>query len=204
MRALLVGWGLWSCLTACGSPPPAEEPAADAAFAEADDSSGEGAATTDDETADDVNTPPKDEPTAETAGSEDNRATSEAAAAHADGNGGAPDEPAAPPSQPAGNPVEETRTTAVIHKVVLSHRHSVRDCYEIERRKEPTLRGTLTIQFEINPSGRVTRAELNTKRSTLRQPALVSCAIAAVQRMNFPPSSRGFESTVNYPFDFKP
>jgi hypothetical protein len=98
----------------------------------------------------------------------------------------------------------ETRTTEVIQKVVLDNRQNIRDCYEVARLKDPTLRGTLTLEFTLTPEGGVKTAALNKKRSTLVLPSLVSCAVNALQQVHFPPSSRGFESTVNYPFDFRP
>jgi len=99
---------------------------------------------------------------------------------------------------------KETRTQEVIRGVVMQHRQDVRDCYEIERSAEPTLRGTLTIDFKLDPKGKVVWARLNDARSTLKMPTLVDCAIAAIQDMPFPPSSRRFESLVTYPFDFRP
>ncbi len=98
----------------------------------------------------------------------------------------------------------ETRTTEVIQRVVLNNRQSARNCYDLERSKVPELAGTLTIFFVIDPQGNVKHAELNQERSTLGQDALVQCVIRAIQRLKFPPSSRGFESEINYPFDFRP
>ncbi len=106
--------------------------------------------------------------------------------------------------QPAPGAKRETRTKDVITKTVLEHRQQVRDCYEIARQDEPTLQGTLTVHFEIDPKGRVTAATLNEERSTLKDPSLVSCALSAFKTIRFPPSSRGYESEGNYPFDFRP
>lgn len=187
MRGAVLGLGSWMCLFACGSPPPAEEP----------------------DWAPDAESPRELEAREEPAAPE-HVAVDAAPASEVVPDDGArePEENAAetptPAEKPPGNTVAETRTSAVIQKVVLDNRQRVRDCYELERRNDPALEGTLTIQFEIDPSGRVSKASLNAPRSTLRQPSLVNCAIAAVQRMKFPPSSRGFESTVNYPFDFRP
>lgn len=108
------------------------------------------------------------------------------------------------PNKPLGNTVAETRTTEVIAQVVLANRQSVRDCYEVELKRDPSLRGRLTVSFTIDPQGRVNEAYINPERSTLTRPALVACASAAVKAMRFPPSSRGFESAVNYPFEFRP
>jgi hypothetical protein len=80
----------------------------------------------------------------------------------------------------------------------------VRRCYDDLSTEEKGAGGMLTIAFKLGSKGDVQSATLNEERSTLKQPKLVSCAVAAIKAMKFPPSSRGFESSVNYPFNFKP
>lgn len=98
----------------------------------------------------------------------------------------------------------ETRTTIVIQKIVAQHRQLVRDCYEKALKKNPGLKGDLTVKFVVDPVGKVKTAELNVERSTLTEPSLVECALTAVKSIQFPESSRGFESKVNYPFNLNP
>jgi len=107
------------------------------------------------------------------------------------------------PNHHAGD-ASETRTQQVIASVVVQNRQKVRACYEAERTKDPTLAGTLTVHFTIDPRGTVTQANVVAERTTLKQPSLHQCALNALGTISFPPSSRGFESQVNYPFDFKP
>jgi len=108
----------------------------------------------------------------------------------------------------AGKPVErtaaETRTTEVIQKIVLDHRQPVRDCYDKARKELPDLRGKLVIKFTLDPEGNVKKAELDVAGSDIKAPAVSNCAIDAIKKIKFPPSSRGMDTTVNYPFDFKP
>lgn len=102
---------------------------------------------------------------------------------------------------------EEKRTAEVIRQVVHQHRHSVRDCYDGElakRAPHDRPQGTLVLRFKLSPRGEVQAVALVPERSDLTQQSLVTCASAAVRSMPFPPSSRGFESTVNYPFNFRP
>jgi outer membrane biosynthesis protein TonB len=103
-----------------------------------------------------------------------------------------------------GATVAETRTNQVIQGVVLQNRVRIRSCYEAALTQQPNLAGKLTVQFTIDASGKVTVAEVNQARTTLRDPKVQACTLAAVQSLTFPASSRGFESSVNYPFDFKP
>lgn len=107
------------------------------------------------------------------------------------------------PSAANGDP-RETRTQQVIASVIVQNRQRFRDCYEAERTKDPAAAGSLTLHFTIDPHGKVLQANVVEPRSTLKQPTLHQCALAALNAISFPPSSRGFESQVNYPFDFKP
>lgn len=98
---------------------------------------------------------------------------------------------------------EETRTTEVIAQIIKDNRKPFRDCYEKGKKKIPELEGTLTLFFVLGPKGDVKKAELNRERSDIVEPVVVDCSLAALRAIQFPPSSRGMESTVNYPFDFK-
>ena len=87
--------------------------------------------------------------------------------------------------------------------MIRDNRQPFRDCYEKGKKKIPELEGTLTLYFVLNPKGEVKTAELNRERSDIVEPVVVDCAVAVLKTMKFPRSSRGMESTVNYPFDFK-
>ena len=95
----------------------------------------------------------------------------------------------------------ETRTMEVIAKIVQDNRQPVRDCMDKAKKDLPDLKGDMVIHFVIDPEGKVKKAELNQERSTLKSPVVVDCAIKAVQAIKFPPSSRGMDSTVNYPYN---
>jgi len=99
---------------------------------------------------------------------------------------------------------EETRSTQSIQKVIIDNRKPIRACYDNAKKDLPTLKGTMTIHFVLDPEGNVKKAELNQERSDLKSPALVDCALAHLKKLKFPPSSKGMDTTVNYPFDFKP
>lgn len=103
-----------------------------------------------------------------------------------------------------GKGTTETRTTEVIQKIVQDNRKSVRSCYDKAKKDLPGLEGTLTIHFVLDPEGAVKKAEVNLERSQIKNAELGECAIKELKKMKFPPSSRGMESTINYPFNFKP
>jgi hypothetical protein len=95
----------------------------------------------------------------------------------------------------------ETRTMEVIAQVIKDNRKGVRDCFEKAKKDLPDLKGDMVIHFVIDPDGKVKKADLNQERSTLKSPAVVDCSIKVVSAIKFPPSSRGMDTTVNYPFN---
>lgn len=99
---------------------------------------------------------------------------------------------------------EDTRSTQTIQKTIIDNRKPFRACYDKARKDVPDLKGTLTIHFVLDPEGNVKKAELNLERSDIKSPAVADCAIAELKKLKFPPSSKGMDTTVNYPFDFKP
>ncbi|HMJ12154.1 MAG TPA: AgmX/PglI C-terminal domain-containing protein [Polyangiaceae bacterium] len=104
----------------------------------------------------------------------------------------------------AASSEQEARSTTQIQKQIVENRKPFRDCYDKARKELPDLRGTLTLHFVLDPEGKVKKAELNMERSDIKSASVADCAIAVLKGMTFPPSSRGMETTVNYPFDFKP
>jgi hypothetical protein len=99
---------------------------------------------------------------------------------------------------------EETRTVDVIAKIVKDNRQPVRDCYDKAQKQLPSLKGDMVIFFVLDPEGKVKKIELNQQASTLKSPEVVDCAIKVIKGLTFPPSSRGMETTVNYPYNFNP
>jgi hypothetical protein len=111
---------------------------------------------------------------------------------------------AKPAKAAAASNVEETRTIEVIQKIVKDRRPEVRDCYEKARKDIPSLQGDMIIHFVLDPEGKVKTIELNQERSTLKSPVVTECAIKTIKSLKFPPSSRGMETNVNYPYNFMP
>jgi TonB family protein len=87
---------------------------------------------------------------------------------------------------------------------VAENRDKVRACYDAALATNPGIKGDLVISFVIDPEGNVKTAESNWSESDLHVPELDTCAVEAVKTFKFPPSSRGLESKVNYPFNFNP
>ena len=60
------------------------------------------------------------------------------------------------------------------------------------------------LKFVVNSDGSVKTAEGDVTKSEIHAPDLESCAVGVLKGLKFPPSKKGMESTVNYPFDFNP
>ncbi|MBN1611470.1 MAG: AgmX/PglI C-terminal domain-containing protein [Polyangiaceae bacterium] len=142
-------------------------------------------------------------------------ATSESSAGESEpAEPASPDAPTAAGMQPspsaegvapnASDGPPETRTLTAIAKLVKDNRQPVRDCYQRARETQPELKGTLTIHFTLDPDGAVKSAEVNAERTDLQSPEVAACAIKLIRDLKYPPSSRGMESEVNYPFELMP
>jgi hypothetical protein len=95
----------------------------------------------------------------------------------------------------------ETRTMEIVAQIVKDNRKPVRDCFEKAKKELPDLKGDMVIHFVVDPEGKVKKAELNQERSTLKSPAVVDCSVKVILGIKFPASSRGMDTTVNYPFN---
>ena len=109
----------------------------------------------------------------------------------------------APPAPAAGS-APDSRTRNDIQAVMAANRDKVRACYDAALAQNPGIQGNLVINFVIDPRGSVKTAEVSWADSDIHVPELDTCAVDAVRAIQFPPSSRGLESKVTYPFNFKP
>lgn len=114
--------------------------------------------------------------------------------------------PAEPTATEPGAPrgPRDARGKEEIQQVMASNRDKVRACYDAALAKNPGIAGDLVVSFTIDPRGDVKQAEVSWSESDLHIPELDTCAVDAVRSFKFPPSSRGLESKVNYPFNFNP
>lgn len=108
----------------------------------------------------------------------------------------------------SGPQAEETvrgkgRSPYDIRKVVASYLGGLRYLYNKELRTNPSLRGKVTVSFDISPSGHVTRTSLVS--STLGSPSLEQAVLAQILKWRFPsiPEDNG-TTQVTWPFVFVP
>jgi len=73
-----------------------------------------------------------------------------------------------------------------VRRVVMAHLGAVRACYESEAQRNPALKGGVTVQWTIDPSGGVSSASLG--GSTLSNPRVEGCVVRQVKGWHFPTS----------------
>jgi hypothetical protein len=90
----------------------------------------------------------------------------------------------------------------VIQATIAKYLSQVRACYEDRLRVNLGLEGTLTMDFEIGPSGRLNFSKV--KSSTVGDPAVGNCVSAKMMGWEFPKPRGGVNVKVNYPFALRP
>jgi TonB family protein len=79
---------------------------------------------------------------------------------------------------------------------------AIQICYEQQLRRNPALQGKVTVEFTIEQSGTVSKA--NATANTTNDPAVAACVVDAVKRFRFNPGPEGGSVTYSYPFVFAP
>lgn len=88
-----------------------------------------------------------------------------------------------------------------IRSVVVEHLELFARCYDEGRRTSPTLQGKVTVKFEIDPNGIVTKSA--DARSDLPDAAVVQCVVDVYRTLRFPKPESGVV-TVYFPLIFNP
>jgi hypothetical protein len=85
-----------------------------------------------------------------------------------------------------------------IMAVINRHRGEITYCYEQALKKDPKVKGKISIQFVINPFGQVSRAVVS--ESSVNSSSLESCMVARLRSWSFPKPVGGVNVDVLYPF----
>jgi hypothetical protein len=86
---------------------------------------------------------------------------------------------------------------ATVAAVIATHRPEVLKCFADGKKKNPAMKGTLGLQLEVDPSGKVRRTQV---QSTLHNPMVAACVAKAATGWTFPNRGGGEIATVVYPF----
>jgi TonB family protein len=87
---------------------------------------------------------------------------------------------------------------------VKEHSEVVRACYTEALKKDVSLKGKLVVDWDVNDAGDVSRAEVNTAKSTLKSEAINNCLVEKLKSWKFAPAPapKGEVVSVSYPFSF--
>ncbi|HSQ66368.1 MAG TPA: AgmX/PglI C-terminal domain-containing protein [Polyangiaceae bacterium] len=91
---------------------------------------------------------------------------------------------------------------AVIRRIVRQKRAAFRLCYQGGLQRARKLRGRISVEFSVDPSGAVTRAT-ETSSTTMPDAAVVQCVVRSFDALVFPRLSAA-ALRVDYPLEFVP
>lgn len=100
-------------------------------------------------------------------------------------------------AEPAvAKPAKPKIDKATVNAIIAQHRPQVLKCFADGKKKNPNMKGTLTLQLHVDAGGKV-RAQV---QSTLNNPLVAACAIRAASTWQFPARNGGDTQLVAYPF----
>jgi hypothetical protein len=108
-----------------------------------------------------------------------------------------PEKAVEPPKEVEAEPVRPAIDKATVTSVISQHRPEVLKCFAEGKKKNPAMKGTLGLQLQVEPSGKVFRVQV---KSTLNAPLVAACVVKAANGWKFPTRSGGDMATVEYPF----
>jgi len=96
----------------------------------------------------------------------------------------------------------ESRTDEEIQIVFDRYKATLYRIYNKELRKDPTLKGLITLRLSIEPDGKVSMCQ--SESSDLGSQELIDKIVARVKRFNFGEKEDVPKITIRYPIDFLP
>ncbi|MBI5535089.1 MAG: TonB family protein [Deltaproteobacteria bacterium] len=107
-------------------------------------------------------------------------------------------------AQSDGNAATTDRNISDYQAIVQSNRDKFRTCYDASLAAHPGIKGQVTLKFVLKPDGSVKEGGIEKSSSEITEEDLERCMMNALKTLKFPKSTRGMESTIRYPFNFKP
>lgn len=93
-----------------------------------------------------------------------------------------------------------SRSVEELQSVLNEHNRAIQACYEQEKIKDPTLKGSITIAFQISKDGRVLAPRI--KSSTMRSDAIDRCIINKVRLWRFSEVTEAKPQSLEIPYTF--
>jgi len=107
--------------------------------------------------------------------------------------------------QSDGQPGKADRGIKDYQRIIQENREKFRACYDAARAKHEGIKGRVTLVWVLDPKGTVKDgAHMDAAASDFEDAFLESCLVSKLKTVAFPPSRRGMDSTVTYPFTFNP
>jgi hypothetical protein len=94
-------------------------------------------------------------------------------------------------------PARPSIDRATVSSVITAHRPEVLKCFAEGKKKNAAMKGTLSLQLQVNAAGAVSRVQV---QSTLKNPLVAACVVKAANGWKFPARAGGESATVAYPF----
>jgi serine/threonine-protein kinase len=104
-------------------------------------------------------------------------------------------DPVVPETTPT--PAKPAIEMGVVSAVVSQHRLEVVKCFAEGKKASAAMKGTLTLQLQVDVSGKVKRVQV---QSTLKNPLVAACVVKSATVWHFPARATGELATVAYPF----
>ncbi len=117
---------------------------------------------------------------------------------------GAPAKKPAREEPPAPDVSRLPFTPDSIRQVMTHHKGKLQACYEDAMAAgEKKVEGRLMTAFTITPEGGVKDAKVLKKGTTLNEPGLHDCVVAALTSLTFPKPADGRDHPIEFPFNLK-
>ena len=88
----------------------------------------------------------------------------------------------------------------IIKRVVTRNKRKITNCYERQLRKNPGIKGRITIKWRISSTGNVDMASV--AGNEMGNSAVANCLVTTVKGWRFPAPTGGTAVEVKYPFNF--
>ena len=105
-------------------------------------------------------------------------------------------------ARPVSSGPGPARTDEEIQIVFDRYKAALYRMYNVELRRNPTLRGKIVLRFTIEPGGEVSACTVQS--NDLNSPELVAQIVERVKKFNFGPKEKVSKTTILYPIDFLP
>jgi hypothetical protein len=103
-----------------------------------------------------------------------------------------------------GEECEPGRCMEDISALVKERRPEARACYETGHQRDPSLKGRLIMNFEIDETGQVVDASQSAQDDQIADEEVVACVADVIKRITFAPSKRGKSTRAFHRYEFSP